>query len=293
MELYQLRTFVAVAREGRLTKAAESLFTSQPAVSAQIKALEEELGVKLFDRSPSGMSPTPAGEALWEDAEKLLNASRDLTVRAASFKDTISGRLRLGFNNGGTPQRDSQLISGIADAHPELTFAMSYGSSGALLQGVQSRDLDACFYEGTCEDPAVEAVLLTHLSLVVVVPRAWARELDRPDWSRLAAKPWVFVSPLCSYARFLDSLTREHEIQPQARFHVDEDTTALNLVAAGQALTLTTEEALRSHPFTDPEAVSVWAHFRHKMPHSLCYLANRRDDPTIAVLRDAAEALWR
>lgn len=86
MELYQLRTFVAVAREGQLTKAAESLFTSQPAVSAQIKALEDEFGLKLFERSAAGMTPTPAGEALWEEAERLLNASRDLSAKAAALK---------------------------------------------------------------------------------------------------------------------------------------------------------------------------------------------------------------
>ena len=135
-------------------------------------------------------------------------------------------------------------------------------------------------------------MLLTHLSLVVVVPRVWAKELDRPDWSRLAAKPWVFVSPLCSYARFLDCLTREHDIQPKARFHVDEDTTALNLVAAGQALTLTTEEALQGHGFADPNAVCTWPHFSHKMPLSLCYLSARRDDPAITALRETTLALW-
>ena len=61
MELYHLRTFVTVAEEGHLTRASERLFTSQPAVSAHIKALEEELGVTLFDRTPRGMQLTPAG----------------------------------------------------------------------------------------------------------------------------------------------------------------------------------------------------------------------------------------
>ncbi|MES9912641.1 MAG: LysR family transcriptional regulator, partial [Candidatus Sedimenticola sp. 4PFRAG1] len=54
MELYQLKTFVKVADEGHLTRAAEQLFTSQPAISAHIKALEEELGVVLFQRTPKG-----------------------------------------------------------------------------------------------------------------------------------------------------------------------------------------------------------------------------------------------
>ena len=62
MELYQLRTFLAIADEANLTRAAERVHTSAPAVSAQLKALEEELGVRLFERTPKGMVLTPAGE---------------------------------------------------------------------------------------------------------------------------------------------------------------------------------------------------------------------------------------
>ena len=62
MELYQLRSFVAVAEAGHLTRAAEKLHVSQPAVSAQIKALEDALDIVLFERTSSGMVPTPAGQ---------------------------------------------------------------------------------------------------------------------------------------------------------------------------------------------------------------------------------------
>ena len=291
MELYQLRTFVAVAREGRLTRAAESLFTSQPAVSAQIKALEEEFGLKLFERSSSGMTPTPAGEALWEQAEQLLNASRDLCAKAAALKGAVSGLLRLGFNTGDHNQ-SSELISALAEKHPRLCFDVTHGNSGALLQAVQGRDLDACFYEGTCEDAGIETVLLTHYNLIVVIPTEWTSELERPDWSRLAEKPWVFNSPLCSYARYVDNITREHNIAPQARFHIDEDRTGLNLVASGQALTLTTTEALAASDMHDCAKLTVWPHFSHKMPFSLCYLESRRDDPAIAAIREVAQSNW-
>ena len=67
MELYQLRTFAAVAELGHLTRAAEQLHISQPAVSAQVRALEEELGVVLFERSSSGMQLTPAGRQLLQE----------------------------------------------------------------------------------------------------------------------------------------------------------------------------------------------------------------------------------
>ena len=79
MELYQLRRFAAVAELGHLTRAAERLHVSQPALSAQIRALEETLGVTLFERGSSGMSLTAAGR-------RLLPAARDVVAKAAALR---------------------------------------------------------------------------------------------------------------------------------------------------------------------------------------------------------------
>ena len=76
MDLYQLRTFLTVAEEGHLTRAAEKLFTSQPAVSTHIRVLEEELGVQLFERSAKGMTLTAQGTALREHARRIVDATQ-------------------------------------------------------------------------------------------------------------------------------------------------------------------------------------------------------------------------
>ena len=76
MELYQLRSFAAVAELGHLTRAAEKLHISQPALSAQIKALEDELGVALFERVSSGMVLTSAGRKLLPEAQKVVAAAQ-------------------------------------------------------------------------------------------------------------------------------------------------------------------------------------------------------------------------
>ena len=96
MELYQLRSFAAVAEFAHLTRAAEKLHISQPAVSAQIKALEDELGVVLFERTPSGMVLTSAGRKLLPEAEKVIAAAQVLRSRARAIKGEVSGRVRVG-----------------------------------------------------------------------------------------------------------------------------------------------------------------------------------------------------
>lgn len=291
MELYQLRTFVTVAREGNLTRAAERLFTSQPTVSAHIKSLEEEFGLKLFERTASGMEVTPAGEALWEEAERVLGTVKDLTARAGMLKGRIAGTLRLGLNNDAGILRTTQLVTALGSAHPALRFDLCYATSGAVLQNVQSRDLDAGFFEGETDDPAIELVRLTELTLVVAIPQIWAAELERPDWRPLEQKPWVAVSPLCSHYELMRRLARERGLTLNARFTHDDDATALGLVAAGMAVCVTTVELLRAAP-AFAGAVAEWPHFRHKMPLSLCYLKSRGDDPIVRALVSAAKDIW-
>jgi DNA-binding transcriptional LysR family regulator len=97
MELYQLRTFAVVAELGNLTQAAERLHVSQPAASAQIKTLEAELGVTLFERKKSGLYLTQAGEALRPKIESLLATASEIASEAKSLSGRLTGPIRLGI----------------------------------------------------------------------------------------------------------------------------------------------------------------------------------------------------
>src|SRR5882672_107397 len=96
MELYQLKTFVAIAQEGSLTRAAERVFTSAPAVSAQLRALEDELGVKLFERTTRGMALTPAGSGLLDEAERTLASAMRIRSAADQIRGAAQGAVRFG-----------------------------------------------------------------------------------------------------------------------------------------------------------------------------------------------------
>ena len=86
MEIYQLRTLLAVAREGSITRASERLFLSQPAISAHIKAMEDELGIALFERTPRGMSLTANGAQLLERAGRIMALHREFIEEARRIK---------------------------------------------------------------------------------------------------------------------------------------------------------------------------------------------------------------
>src|ERR1700761_1766798 len=96
LENFRLVVFRAVAEHLSFRKAAEELYLTQPAVSLQIKALEEDLGVALFDRGGSQVRLTPAGKALLEYADQSCRLLHEATHAVAAFSGTQSGALTLG-----------------------------------------------------------------------------------------------------------------------------------------------------------------------------------------------------
>ena len=118
MELYQLRSFVTVAEEGHLTRAAKRLFLSQPAVSAHIKALEEELGLVLFTRTPQGMQLTQEGQALKRQAEQALAAIDDVSRQAQSLRTELSGVMTIGLHTDPAFLRIDQFFSIMSEHYP-------------------------------------------------------------------------------------------------------------------------------------------------------------------------------
>ena len=116
MELYHLRTFITLAQEQNLTRAAQKLFTSPPSVSAHIKALEQELNVELFIRTPRGMHLTDAGETLKQKAEHALCAADDFLNSAQTICDQPSGCVRFGIN---IPPELLQISTLVANTHAQ------------------------------------------------------------------------------------------------------------------------------------------------------------------------------
>src|SRR5256885_7530322 len=119
MEMYQLRAYVTAATLGSVTRTAEALHLTQPAITAQIKALEEELGVALFDRRPGRISLTRAGEALMEPARQVLDAAGRLQGQARELQGEITGQLLLGTVADPEALRLSSLLHGLVERSGE------------------------------------------------------------------------------------------------------------------------------------------------------------------------------
>ena len=143
MELRHLRYFVAIAEERSFTRAAERLWVAQPGLSTQIRALESELGVQLFDRHTRGADLTQAGELFLERARTALAAADIARSTGHDLEEGLVGSVRLGIVTGAGWPGTSALLGHFGRARPgiELTVVESFG--GTLLRDLRDRRLDA------------------------------------------------------------------------------------------------------------------------------------------------------
>ena len=160
MDLNQLRTFVTVAEFGHLTRAAEALHLSQPAVSGHIKALEEGFGVTLFERSSSGMALTPSGRRLLTESAQIMDAVERLKHSAQALRGEPTGKLRLGTVLVPSVLRVGDLMVLARDRYPQIELELVQVMSSDALVRVRAGTLDASFYFGAEPEADLTAVEL-------------------------------------------------------------------------------------------------------------------------------------
>jgi DNA-binding transcriptional LysR family regulator len=143
VELRHLKYFVAVAEELHFRRAAERLYVAQPAVSEQIRKLEAELGVALFERTNRSVILTDAGSAMLDEARRVLHQA-DIAQRAArSARDQAGARLRLGYVPDALPTSVLRALQQLASASPRVDVSLETGSTLSLVDAVRDRRLDA------------------------------------------------------------------------------------------------------------------------------------------------------
>lgn len=235
MELYQLRTFVAIAQEGSLTRAAETVFTSPPAVSAQLKALEDELGVKLFERSARGMELTESGRRLLDDAQRTLASAGEMRAAAARLRGAAQGQLRMGMIGDPLPLRLGEVLLRLAEQHPQVGLQLQQLLSSASLAALRRGELDCAYVMSHLEQEAeLDFRRLGQVELVVALPPALAAAHPGLDLPGLAALPWVGTPPGCALRRSQLELfgSAGHE-PPQGGATADREGLVLSMVASG------------------------------------------------------------
>lgn len=290
MEIYQLRAFVIIAQERHLTRAAQILHVSQPAVSGQIKSLESELGLTLFERHHGGMELTAAGATLLRHAQAVLACAEDLTMAASTLTGKILGRISIGTILNPSFIRLGELINEILTKHPSLEIDISHRNSYKVLQGIRQHELDAGFWLGD-EIPAdLLSLELRPLRYVVVAAPSWADRIGCASWKEIAAMPWVTTPREGSFYQLVESMLRRHGQQPKAVVEADQESTIISLVQSGVGISLVREEvATAAH---DAGELVTWSQGCATTTLRLIYLSSRENTPVTQAIIHAAGKIW-
>ncbi|MCH6258152.1 LysR family transcriptional regulator [Puniceicoccaceae bacterium K14] len=285
MEIYQLKSFVAVAEEKKLTRAAERLFTSQPAVSAHIKSLEAELGVTLFARTARGMEITEDGQKLLEHSQQILGNVKELNELARELQAQPNGVLRVGINSGSNDLKLGKIAQALQQRYPEIQLDIMHAGSGNIHKAILNDDLDIGFFEGLIESPLISGLKIGSAEVRIVGSRDYKETFESSNWSSLEKLPWVFNSPECSYHSEILRICQANELTLNKRFTIDDETTSLHFVRNGIAISLT-NMSLISTELKNGELIA-WKAYRGTLEQHLICLSKRRNDRAIKAFTDA------
>ena len=217
MELWQLRTFRAVAENLNFTKASEQLFLTQSAVSHQIKALEEEFGVPLFIRGKRGVILTDAGKTALKHAMKILEQAEEMREIVAGREKAIAGRVRVAAATQALVYLFAPLFEDFMDAFEavELIFRTTV-STEQTVEDILNGVADVGFASLAVYSPNLEVTELFQDELVLVVGKKH-KLASRNEISikQLMSERWILFERGSSIRRATDDFFKRKKIEPE------------------------------------------------------------------------------
>jgi len=295
MELRQLRYFVAVAETGNISRAAQRIFLTQPALSRQIKALEDEIGQCLLERRAHSVHLTPAGEVMLREAREILQHADQVIERVRATSS--GGRLRIGYAPSLASGLLSPAVANFTQVHPGTRVEMFDLSTEEMLTGLEAGKLDVVVTVGP--DNETRGLKWAHLvrtpwRLAVASNHPLARS-PRVKPAEVAREP-LLVFRQHDYPEYWAAVTgwlNDNGVRARIAGEYDGGDSLLAAVESGLGVAIVT--ARTAHLFPTRVRLKILA----AAPQPLCiaagYRADRSGDKPLAVfleeLRRAADAL--
>ena len=162
MNLRDLKYIIAVAETRHFGKAAERCFVSQPTLSGQIKKLEDELGVAIFERTQRSVQVTPVGETILEHARQIMEQAEIIEQLAEAQQDPLAGPLRVGAIPTLSPYLMPLILAPLKKQLPQMQLILSEELTDTLLARLHDHEIDAALLATPVEDTDLETLPLFH-----------------------------------------------------------------------------------------------------------------------------------
>lgn len=291
MDFKQLRAFLTVADTGNVTRAADVLHLVQPAVSRQLRLLEEDVGAPLFERERHGMVLTDAGRSLLGYARRAMleldRARAEITGAAGGHG--IGGLVTLGLLPSTIDTLASPLVTTLAEHYPGIRVRLAMGYAGTLLRWLQSGEIDAALLYGAERSPDIQTTPLIEEPLWVIGPQGADLRPEHPvPLVTLAGQPLVLPSTPHGIRALVDHACAVAGVTLSITVETNALSVQRSLVLGGHGLTL-----------LPPIAVMEDLHTGHLTGAPLCEpsitrtiaLALPTNRPVSAAVRRAADGL--
>src|SRR4029077_4798263 len=177
LENFRLKVFRTVAEHLNFRKAAEQLFLTQPAITLQVKALEDDLGVRLFDRAANRVSLTPQGSLLLDYVKKIATLVSQAEQELGGEGGKLSGELSLGVSTTIAQYLLPRLLRAFLDENPRVQFSLRSGNTSEIVQLLLENKLPIGLIEGPARDHGIRTEPFMQDELVLIAPPAF--EPDR------------------------------------------------------------------------------------------------------------------
>lgn len=238
MLLSQVEAFIEVARQGSLSRAAATLFVTQPALTARLQALEQELGAVLFTRSRRGTELTDLGRAFLPYAERALVSLRDGGALVADLRRGGAGELRL----GAAPAVSTYVLPGLlvrfTERHPNVRLVVRTGHSEEILELVLRNEIDVGLVR-ELRHPLIESRPLYEDDVVLVAePSHPFAVAGRVPVERIAEARLILFDRTSSYYDLTNAMFRAAGVSPQGVIELDNIDAAKEMVAKGLGVAL-------------------------------------------------------
>lgn len=248
MDVVQLKTLIHVAELGSLSKASDRLHIAQPALSRQIRELEKELGVYLFERHGRGMNITEAGSEVLAHAARIMEEMEAIRMSVAGGRTAFRGAVAVGTTPTIAEIVTVPLVTRIREAHPDLSIRFSSAYSGYLLDWLQRGELELAISYDLQPLHTLRIVPVMMESLVLVGPADSGLRLETPvNFSALAGESLVLPSPRHGLRKIMDQCASESGFTIAANVEADSFAAMIDLVRHGFGFTALPLASIYAH----------------------------------------------
>ncbi len=297
MDIRQLRYFVTIAHEGQITRAAKQLNMEQPPLSRQLKQMEEELGVMLFERTGKQLKLTDTGELLRQKAEQLLFQYEEAIREVRENEEGLRGTLSVGAVVSCISLLPRQ-IEKFREAFPQVTYKIVEGDHFYLGELLEQRKIELIVtrlpFEAMLHSQQYEILPLPSDPYVVVIPSGWSEFASRSSirMKELVNFPLITLKTdqTTQMHERLVSECRKNGIEPNIICECSSVAISMSLIAAGIGATVFPKSVMTTHSTSavhmldiedadfESEVGLLWLKNRHLSRRAQCFIDGFRDE---------------